>query len=177
MKVLGPLLAIVVVHGAVSACSSSPSDIPAIETPTPAARTPRDHARDRLRRALVEAGSTARVDLLLADDTGARELLAGAGVALDERPESFAVVVADGVTKVIGRDETGAMYGALELAERLADDGWIALPPLAPFTGAPATAIRGANLLLSLPEPGDSEWWFLDTRSGRSTSTCSPARG
>lgn len=162
MKVLGPLLAIVVAHGAVSACSSSPSDIPAIETPTPAARTPRDHARDRLRRALVEAGSTARVDLLLADDAGARELLAGAGVALDERPESFAVVVADGVTKVIGRDETGAMYGALELAERLADDGWIALPPLAPFTGAPATAIRGANLLLSLPEPGDSEWWFLD---------------
>ena len=62
---------------------------------------------------------------------------------------------------MIGRDPTGAMYGAYELAERLRL-GTAALPVAQSFSLAPAVPLRAANLFLVLPAPGEAAWWFLD---------------
>ena len=111
--------------------------------------------------ALTASGSSAAVQLLTVDEPGAQAALTDAGVTLDARPESFAIVAAGGGALIVGRDETGAMYGALELAERLgASDGGI-LPLSAPIADAPAVPIRAANLFLVLPAANESPWWFL----------------
>jgi hypothetical protein len=116
-------------------------------------------------RALADTRSSAIVDIVLADDPlGARTLVA-AGVSLDARAESYVVAASAGATVVVGRDAVGAMYGALDVAERLRDDGPASIPPAAPTTAAPATALRGANLFLLLPTGGGettSTWWFRD---------------
>jgi hypothetical protein len=125
-------------------------------------RAPVTYAAEKLAEALREAGSTADVRLLLADDPEATALLAAANVAVDTRPESFAVLPSGSGAVVVGRDETGALYGALELVERLQAEGAAALPPPAAVTEAPATPIRGANLFLALPEKHESAWWFRD---------------
>lgn len=161
MKALLTLIAALAACGAASACTS-PSKGPPIESATAPTGSPRDYVREKLRQALARAGSTAQVDLWLAHEQDARALMGRADVVLDPRPGSFSVVVSDGVTRVVGSDETGVMYGALELIDRLVSDGAGAIPPGAPFSGAPATAIRGANLLLGLPEPGETDWWFHD---------------
>src|SRR6185312_12914138 len=56
----------------------------------------------------------------------------------------------------------GAMYGALQLAERIRLDGAGAVPPVALVRGAPAVPFRAANLFWVLPEAGETSWWFLD---------------
>ena len=128
--------------------------------------SPISYARWALDQALAEAGSSAVVHVSVAHEDAARALFDEAGAALDARPESFAILGVGGETHVIGRDETGALYGALELAERLRDEGAGCLPPRAPITGSPRTPIRGANLFVALPEGEDLEpsWWFTDER-------------
>jgi hypothetical protein len=125
---------------------------------------PIDYGTCEVTRALADTRSAAVVHIVLASDSLGAQALQTSGVTLDARAESYAVVAASGATVVIGRDAVGAMYGALEVAERLRDDGPASIPPVAPVTGAPATAIRGANLFLALP--GGSEttatWWFRD---------------
>lgn len=106
--------------------------------------------------------SNARVQVLTADDRAAQAALAAARVSLDMRPESFEIVPIDGATAVIGRDAVGAMYGAMELADRLRLNGPCFLPLREPLVGTPAVSIRAANLFLVLKEQGETTWWFLD---------------
>ncbi len=109
-----------------------------------------------LERALVEAKVFASVCLIT------HEAWNGT-LAIDSRPESFAIVpAASGGATIVGRDPTGALYGALELAERLRLDGASALTLATPLFGTPAVPIRGANLFLVLPEAGETSWWFRD---------------
>jgi hypothetical protein len=125
---------------------------------------PIDYGTCEVARALADAKSAAVVRVVLAADSlGASALQAG-GVTLDSRPESYAVVAAWGATFVVGREAVGAMYGALDVAERLRDDGASSIPPAAPSTAAPAVALRAANPFLVLPAGAEtaSTWWFRD---------------
>ncbi len=134
---------------------------PAVLANDPA--TPLDYGRAELQRARAMAGVTAAVDLTTADDAVASAALAAARVMLDARAESFAILPAPGGgALIVGRDSTGAMYGALELAERLRLDGAASLPLPAPITSAPSVSIRGANVFAVLPAPGEACWWFRD---------------
>jgi hypothetical protein len=125
---------------------------------------PIDYGRCAVAQALAEAGATAPVSIVTATSPEAAPVLAGAAPLLDGRAESYAILPVAGTTWVVGRDAVGAMYGALELAERLRLDGRAAVPPASALRGAPAVSIRAANLFFTLPDAGEtsSSWWFLD---------------
>lgn len=108
-----------------------------------------------------EAKSAAPICVLSVADPRADAALAAASVTLDARPESFAIVAAAGRTWVIGRDATGAMYGAFDLAERLRANA-ASLPLGQPISGAPSVPVRGANLFLVLPAANEESSWFQD---------------
>jgi hypothetical protein len=113
-----------------------------------------------IERAKGEQGLAFDVSLFTVADTGASEALEQACVKLDARPESYAIVPAEDGVIIVGRDAVGALYGALELAERVRLDKKLALEK--PITGAPEVAIRAANPFIVLPAPGETAWWFLD---------------
>ncbi len=116
-----------------------------------------------LNRVQSAVGNHSRVRILLADDPQAQAALEAAGVALDPRTESFEIVPGRrSSTIVIGRDAVGAMYGAMELGERLQLSGSDSLPVTEPFGGVPAVPVRAANLFLVLRAQDESAWWFLD---------------
>ena len=87
---------------------------------------------------------------------------------VDARPESFVIVPASAGpggfagAAVIGRDEVGAMYGALELAERIRQSGVAAATPSSATRGAPSVAFRAANLFWTVQDTAETEWWFHD---------------
>jgi hypothetical protein len=113
----------------------------------------------------VAVGNAAPVQVLTADNPAGQAALDAAGVTLDPSAESFQAVPGDGsTTVVVGRDQTGAMYGAMQLAEQLQLSGPDFLPIALPLGGAPAVRIRAANLFLVLPAPGEDVWWFLDSQ-------------
>jgi hypothetical protein len=124
---------------------------------------PVDYGRCAVAQALAETRADATIAVVVA---GAPTAAAIPDVAalLDARPESYAIVTVSGTTWVVGRDAAGAMYGALELAERLRLDGASAVPPAAALRGAPAIPIRAANFFLTLPDARGHEtsWWYLD---------------
>jgi hypothetical protein len=125
--------------------------------------SPIEYGLCALRRVQAEVGNHSRIQVSLAGDPAGQDALDAAGASVDPRPESFvALPVGRHATMVVGRDATGAMYGLLELAERLQRFGRGSLPPREPFEGTPAVPIRAANLFLVLPAPGESTWWFLD---------------
>lgn len=126
--------------------------------------SPIEYGTCQVTRALAAAQSPAVVRVVLASDAQAAAAIAAAGVTLDARPESFALVSTNAETFAVGRDDVGAMYGALEIAERLDDGGAAALPLSAPVTGAPSVALRAANLFLVLPTQGETmaSWWLRD---------------
>lgn len=135
--------------------------------------TPLEYGRCAIDRALAELGPTTPsgaptlapgITITTADDPA---VLAGApDVAglLDPRPESYVIAAVGDGTLIVGRDPTGAMYGALELAERLRLRGEIAavLPPAVAIRGAPAVSMRAANLFWTVKAPDEAAWWFLD---------------
>src|SRR5512142_1783493 len=96
--------------------------------------------------------------------------VAGAG-----SPESYAITRAAGAVRVEGADPNGALYGALELAERVRREGAAALQGPA-LTGRPYLRDRGWNMFLTLPwdyakndtdyDPkallDPSRWWFAN---------------
>jgi hypothetical protein len=113
--------------------------------------------------AKTRAQSTARVTVVvLASDPSAAAALEAAGAKLDSRPESYAIVARGDETLVVGSDATGAMYGALDVAERLHMDGAAALPVKSPVTASPTVTFRAANPFLLIPQSGETSWWFLD---------------
>ncbi len=135
-----------------------PSDCPGGAQP----KGPVEYATCKLDLAKARAKSTADVNVVLASDPAAVATLEGAGVKLDARPESYVILPQGDATLVVGRDGTGAMYGALDIAERLDLDGASALPIRAPVAATPAVSIRGANPFLVLPVQGEGAWWFGD---------------
>jgi len=108
-------------------------------------------------------GNDSPVQIFTADDPSGQAALDTAGVTLDSRAESYQVLPGDGSTTiVVGRDPTGAMYGAMELSEQLQLNGPDFLPISAALGGAPVVPIRAANLFLVIKEQAESVWWFLD---------------
>src|SRR5260370_2655335 len=127
------------------------------------ATNPVAYGRCYLRHVQAAVGSVSHVRILLSANPRAQAALDAAGVTLDQRPESFEIVPGESrSTIVIGRDAAGALYGALELADRLQLSGPGFLPVTDPFGRAPAASVRAANLFLVLPADGESTWWFLD---------------
>jgi hypothetical protein len=123
---------------------------------------PVDYGRCAVAQARVESGAALPVSIVTVTAPEAAPIMAEAAPLLDARPESYAILELGGTTWVVGRDDVGAMYGALELAERLRVDGRTALPPASTLRGAPAVSIRAANLFWTLPDTGETAWWFLD---------------
>ncbi len=59
------------------------------------------------------------------------------------KPEGFAILQAkDGTVSVLGADDSGALYGCLELAERIRANGG-RLPAKLDFSDAPVMVLRG----------------------------------
>ena len=123
---------------------------------------PMEYGGCALRCAQLEVGSDAPVQILTADDPMAQAALNAAGVTLAAKSESFQIVPGEGETVVVGRDAVGAMYGSMELAERLRMNGPGFLPVGAPIAGTPAVPTRAANLFLVIREQTEPVWWFLD---------------
>ncbi|MGZ5556181.1 MAG: hypothetical protein ACXWIA_10395, partial [Candidatus Aminicenantales bacterium] len=65
-------------------------------------------------------------------------------------PESYAITFANGAARIEGADPNGALYGALELAERIRSRGAEALKGAA-IAGRPFLRDRGWNMFLTLP--------------------------
>ena len=125
-------------------------------------KDPVEYGRCEVELAKARVKSSAGVTVVLASDPTAAAALAAAGAKLDPRPESYAIVSQGGGTLVVGSDAVGAMYGALDVAERLGQGGAGALPVRAPVTATPAVTLRGANPFLMLPMQGEASWWFMD---------------
>ncbi|MGH7294971.1 MAG: hypothetical protein ACRELB_08560, partial [Polyangiaceae bacterium] len=124
---------------------------------------PVDYGTCEVAQALLASGSGAVVRVVLASDPSGARALAASGATLDARAESYVVTPSPDATYVVGRDPVGAMYGALDVAERLRDaDGTI--PPSSAWAAAPSVALRAANLFLVLPANGETTatWWFRD---------------
>ena len=153
-----------------AAANTSESTPRTVCSPTAAANSPLAYGENELLKALSAAGNSARVCITTADTADGRAALQTTAVALDAKAESYAIVSpayrdAGPDTWIVGRDETGAMYGALELAERVGLDGAGVVPVSAPIVGAPAVPIRGAQLYVILPtasEPTQAAWWLRD---------------
>jgi hypothetical protein len=126
--------------------------------------TPVEYGRCELARVAAAVAFTGEAQVIDVSDPRAVGVLSASGAALASGPESFVVVGVAGVTWVVGRDPAGALYGALEAAERLELDGVGALPPTQTIAGAPAVSFRAANPYLVLPIAGESSWWFLDEK-------------
>jgi hypothetical protein len=115
-----------------------------------------------LRDALADRGLTTRTAVWVASDPRAVELLAARATALATTAESYAVLPDGDGLAVVGRDAAGAMYGAFDLAERVRADGAAALASAPAMRGSPAVRFRAANLFLTLPDAGESRWWFRE---------------
>ncbi|MEW6742343.1 MAG: prolyl oligopeptidase family serine peptidase [Planctomycetota bacterium] len=125
--------------------------------------SPVSFARSELRHALETMGLQERATDFAIEVTGRGE------------PESFSIRVTGGRALVEGADEAGAMYGGLELSERLTLLGMKALEGET-ISKTPYLSDRGLNVFLTLPwdyEKNDSDhdpqalidpqrWWFHD---------------
>jgi hypothetical protein len=145
-------------------CSDDETLVPVgtcTDTSAPPAGSPILYGQAAIAKAMGGTQGTP-VRILLANDGCAGPLLGAAGASLDARPESYAVVASGGETVIVGRDPTGAMYGALEVAERI--ESGQPMPPAEPLSGAPDQPIRAGNLFLILPRDGETfdDWWFHD---------------
>jgi hypothetical protein len=125
---------------------------PAPTAPT----TPIEYGECVVHATLVRAKSNANVAVVLASDPAAQ------GVPVETPAESYSIVSIGTQTFVVGRDAAGAMYGALAVAELLDEEGAAALPLPTLSQSAPALSVRGASLVLSLPEDARLSW-FHDT--------------
>jgi hypothetical protein len=148
---------------------SSPVAPPALPPPPPPAKPilgglcpapnapkgPLEYGQCVLAQAITRSKTTATVQVVLASDPAAQ------GVDVQPQPESFSIVSQGDHTFVVGRDPVGAMYGAMEVAERLDTQGPAALPLPTPVKQSPFMKVRAANLFLVLPEAGQP-WWFKD---------------
>ena len=111
------------------------------------------------------------------------EALAGRGLKIPVEihvggpglPESFSITFRNGIASIQAPDANGALYGALELSERILRRGGAALSG-DPITGRPFLRDRGWNIFLTLPwdyaasntdyDPralvDPDRWWFAN---------------
>jgi hypothetical protein len=129
-----------------------PSACPAPVAPT----NPVDYGKCVLDAARARAKTDAKVYVMLASDPGAPAEVP------DAKAESYSMVSRGAETWVVGRDPVGAMYGALDVAERLDNQRAKALPLASVVKAAPLLPIRAANLIVVQPEEGQSSWWFRE---------------
>lgn len=125
--------------------------------------TPLEYGRREVSSALAQAGLSQRACLFTVWDRGVEATFSADGVPLDRSPESFVAMSTPTGVAILGRDDAGAMYGALELAERIRTLGAKALPLDKPLAGSPLIHIRGVNLFLTLPQAQEENWWFHST--------------
>jgi hypothetical protein len=137
-----------------------PTDCPGGAVP----KEPVDYGVCHLELALARTGSSAKVNVAVATDPAAAAALTASGVQLGARSESYVILPEAQATQVIGRDPAGAMYGALDVAERLGQGGAGALPLHAPVVASPAVTVRAANPFLTVPTRGEPIWWFDDPK-------------
>jgi hypothetical protein len=127
---------------------------------------PIDYGRCAVAQALAEVQAARSITIATIDDGAVDPVRAALAPDLDPRAESFVIAAVEGTTWIVGRDPTGAMYGALEIAERLRLEGAAAVPPPSVTRGAPTVAFRAANLFWvlpdNLPDASETSWWFLD---------------
>ncbi len=150
--------------GGLTGCTSHSSgpQVPGQAALVPA-RSPLAYGSELVERAVEAAHASGKVRLMLESDPEASALTRDLGKSqVPPYPGSFVAIPAPGETVVVGRDAAGALYGALEIAERLERDGEKTLPLQHPITGMPAVQIRGANLFLVLPTKTEKKWWFYD---------------
>src|SRR5262249_11889807 len=121
--------------------------------------TPIEYGRLQLSIQLGATDTPIAIRIATIDEPGVEQRLSARSVALDSRPESYAIGPGADEILVVGRDQVGAMYGAFELGERARMTGAM---PSEVITGAPAVPIRGSNLFLVLPVRSETQWWFLD---------------
>ncbi len=105
--------------------------------------------------AKARAKSAAKVSVVLASDPAAQ------GLTVDPRPESYQAFTRGDETIVVGRDPVGALYGAMDIVERLDEFGAAALPLTTEVKGSPVLSVRGAQMVVTLPEEG-RPWWFRE---------------
>ena len=88
--------------------------------------------------------------------------ITAAGNAVPAKPESFAIARAGDDIAIVGRDETGAMYGCFELAERLDMKGPAAFNIDKTVVQSPAVEFRAVNPFITTPyKETDAGWYFL----------------
>jgi len=127
---------------------------------------PVEFGRRAVNAALAARGLKAAVEIKIAGSGG---------------PESYAIAFANGAARIEAADTNGAMYGALELAERIRRHGAEALRGAA-VAGRPFLRDRGWNMFLTLPwdyakndtdyDPralvDPARWWFQNDDFWRS---------
>ena len=143
---------------------------------------------ERLQQSL-KSSSTAHIVVGTASDPAVRRLLETGQITLatgePKTPESFVLLTAkDGTLAVIGADNSGALYGCLELAKRIPAAGGVPHDSLN-FSDAPAFVLRGPRRLTFCPATRFTNirtrrnyFPFSTTRpTGTNTSTSSPTSG
>jgi hypothetical protein len=133
------------------------SSIDAIDTSTPETPSP-THGCDKEPTSPIEYGKCVLETAIKEEKLDAPAYQ----IAVDKTaaPESFGIQVADGVVRVTGGDDVGAMYGAMELAERVR----MHVPFATATTQKPFAKLRGSNFFAVLPTNGETmdTWWFHD---------------
>ena len=123
---------------------------------------PIDYGRCAVDQALAEVQTTRAIVIATVADPSVASVSPAVAPLLDGRAESYVVIPLANTTWVVGRDEIGAMYGALEIAERLRLYGAASVPPAVALRGTPAVPFRAANLFWTLKDEDEATWWFLD---------------
>jgi len=123
--------------------------------------TPVEFGVNDLNKALAGVKTDARIRVSLAGDL-VDSAAAEAMKVLSSKPESFAIARVGKDIAIVGRDGVGAMYGCLELAERVDMNGASALDIKEPIAQSPAVEFRAVNPFITLPyKEDDKTWWFL----------------
>jgi len=109
--------------------------------------------------ALVPAGDDADVRVGAADEPWA------AAAPPPEAAESFALTWRDSQLLVVGRDDVGAMYGALDAAEQVcwAGRGKRLRDAVQAKSESPFLALRGVNPFISVQAMQNPDSWFFST--------------
>jgi hypothetical protein len=97
--------------------------------------------------------ATTRIVVGTAQQAGVQALVAARRLTMPEtglKPEGFLLATCgDGTIAVVGADDSGALYGCLELARRVREVG--RLPEKLNFTDAPALKLRGTCIAMQKP--------------------------
>jgi hypothetical protein len=94
---------------------------------------------------LVEALATVKLDAtIVRSEKGVGKIILNQPHDPTEKPEGFRIYLSDiNDLVLISRDDSGTLYGCLELAKRIRAEGKLPLTSIADFHDAPAMTLRG----------------------------------